>query len=218
MRYLLFFLLLASLTVACETVVFTETQPQGITPERGFPKDLLGVYIADKDTLFLERDGYRVVEQTTRKIALNELDSTEFHIDMDGKINPLKLDGVRDFSISTAGDTLTYQVSRLEETRLSDSLKLTTWKDYLFLNIQTDGGWEVYLMKVQPNGDMYVRGIETDEEVPLLEEIVKVDTVYEADGEDIDYYQVTPTRAQLLKFIRKGGFSEEGLFMRRLEQ
>ncbi|MEM7656962.1 MAG: hypothetical protein AAF399_12590, partial [Bacteroidota bacterium] len=197
MRYFLLFVLLASLTVACESVVFTETQPQGIAPQSQFPQALLGVYVADKDTLYLEADGYRVTDETTRRIALNELDSAEFHINSNGDINPLQLKGVRNFHIATENDTLIYQSKRWEETRLSDSLKLTSWKGYHFLNTQTDDGWEVYLMKVQPNGDLFVRGIDAEDEVSLLQQTMEVDTVYEADSESIDHLLVTPSKKQL---------------------
>ena len=71
-------------------------------------------------------------------------------------------------------------------------------------------------MKVQANGDLYVCGIDADEEVSLLQEIMMVDTIYEDGSESIDHYLVSPNRNQLLEFIRKGGFSEEGLFLKKI--
>jgi hypothetical protein len=102
---------------------------------------------------------------------------------------------------------------RYEEGVLSDTLILTSYKGYYFLNLNEKPEWLLRVLRQEKNGDLIYMSLQeknTDfnDFLKKLSAEIRVDSIQK---EDEMLYQIDPTPAMLMKLIHKGYFAESRL-------
>ena len=104
-----------------------------------------------------------------------------------------------------------------ESAMLSDSITLTKWKDFYFLNIldTSKGLWEVYMIEQLNAFEIKVSSID-GEKKPNIERLKNHTTVTsqeKSDGE-IDYYIVAPSASEFKSLVKDGLFENQVIYRR----
>jgi hypothetical protein len=94
---------------------------------------------------------------------------------------------------------------------LSDSLVIKFYKDYYFVNFRTTGNrWVLRLLKQQSSGSLEFLAIElkdAEKETELIKQISKTVSVKKVEDDNDTFYEINPTRDQLMSLIEKGYFT-----------
>ena len=101
---------------------------------------------------------------------------------------------------------------------LSDSLVVKFYKDYYFVNFRTGDQWVLRLIKQKPDGSIDFLSIPVGDDAKrkdILKKLSKKFTVKEVQRKDDTFYQINPTRDQLMALIAEGFF--EGNELRRVK-
>jgi len=101
---------------------------------------------------------------------------------------------------------------------LSDSLVVKFYKDYYFVNFRTGDQWILRLIKQKPDGSIEFMSIMVSDDAKrkdILKKLSKRFTVKEVQRKDDTFYQINPTRDQLMQLIAEGLF--EGNELRKLK-
>lgn len=101
---------------------------------------------------------------------------------------------------------------------LSDSLVVKFYKDYYFVNFRTGDQWVLRLIKQKPDGSIQFMSIRIGDDAKrkdILKKLSKRFTVKEIQRKDDTFYQINPTRDQLMQLIAEGLF--EGDELRKLK-
>lgn len=190
-------------------VSFEETQPQNIKEQNVLPNKLIGTYYNSENKTELNISKYFIVKHITLEdtFKITELNKNEV-IKNDSLLN-----------IETKGK---YQIKKINDTLFTNyiysdtifNLKqkdiLKKFKGHYFLNklIKSDGLWEVKKLTLT-NGTLKISGIETEEEINLLESIT------ETKRDTIKPFTIKPTKKQFKEFIKKNGFSEGEIYLKK---
>jgi len=93
---------------------------------------------------------------------------------------------------------------------LSDSLVVKFYQDYYFVNFRTRDQWVLRLIRQKPSGAIEVLSInmnDDDKRKEVLKKLSKKFTVREVAHESDTFYQIAPTRKQLMQLINEGYFT-----------
>jgi len=97
---------------------------------------------------------------------------------------------------------------------ISDSLVIKFYQDYYFINFRSGDQWALRLIKQKPNGDIEFMSIDMGDDAKRAEIIKKLSKKIDVNeierGGDI-FYQINPTRAQLMALIKDGFFTSNTL-------
>lgn len=99
-----------------------------------------------------------------------------------------------------------------EQDSLSNTVQLTKWKKYFFVNLTEDSLWTVCVMKKLNNGDLIVSLIDAESEstISLISEITPLETIYF--DEEPELYIINPEHKDLEAIIESGAFSIQYTF------
>lgn len=99
-----------------------------------------------------------------------------------------------------------------ETATLSDSIVLTKWKDFYFLNIRDNskGLWEVYMIQKVNAFEIQVSSIDGEKKnnIDRLKKYTTVTSQLKSDGE-IDYYLVNPSSKEFKSLVKDGFFDSQ---------
>jgi len=209
MKKLLFILLpLVILMInSCDPpVTFSEPQPEKVNNLQSFPKKYLGEYVSNTDNSILTISHQEIIRQMKEEATLSVADLDTTVQLMDNKI----LDKVtgEEYPVDRKGDSITYRIEYTDTLFLiADGNVLRRFKGYLFLNVEGKQGWEVKRLHVE-KGTLVMGSVTRKEDIATLKSISesKLDTMP---------YQFSPSKRQFREFIRKRGFSDEEVFVRK---
>lgn len=92
---------------------------------------------------------------------------------------------------------------------LSDSLVLKSYKDCYFVNFRSGDQWILRVIRQKPDGSIEFLSIPVSDDAKrkdILKKLSKKFTVKEIQRKDDTFYQINPTRDQLMELIREGFF------------
>jgi hypothetical protein len=101
---------------------------------------------------------------------------------------------------------------------LSDSLVVKFYKDYYFVNFRTGDQWVLRLIRQKADGSIDFLSIPVGDDAKrkeILKKLAKRLAVKEIQRKDETFYQINPTRDQLMMLIADGFF--EGNELRRIK-
>jgi len=101
---------------------------------------------------------------------------------------------------------------------ISDSLVVKFYKDYYFVNFRTGDQWILRLIRQKPDGSIEFLSIPVSDDAKRKKKIKKLSkrfAVKEVQRKDDTFYQINPTRDQLMQLIAEGLF--EGKELRRIK-
>jgi hypothetical protein len=94
---------------------------------------------------------------------------------------------------------------------LSDSLVIKFYKEYYFVNFRMENGrWVLKLLKPNPAGSLEYFTMDLskeDQEAELVTRLSKVVPVKKVEDDNNTYYEIDPTRDQLMSLISAGYFT-----------
>jgi len=92
---------------------------------------------------------------------------------------------------------------------ISDSLVLKVYKNYYFVNFRTGDQWILRLIHQKSDGSIEFMSIPVEDDAKrkdILKKLSKKLTVKEIQRKDDTFYQINPTRDQLMQLINEGFF------------
>ncbi|MBL7863760.1 MAG: hypothetical protein JNK10_02715 [Cyclobacteriaceae bacterium] len=92
---------------------------------------------------------------------------------------------------------------------ISDSLVIKEYQNYFFVNFRSGDQWVLRLIRQKSNGDMSFMSIPVSDDAKrkdILKKLGKKFPVREIKKKDDTYYQISPTRDQLMQLIKEGFF------------
>lgn len=101
---------------------------------------------------------------------------------------------------------------------LSDSLVIKFHKDYYFINFRSGDQWILRLVKQKPTGNLDFLAIDLGDDAKRSEMIRKMSrkfNVSEVKQESDTFYQISPSKDQLMQLIKDGYFT--GVELRKLK-
>ncbi len=93
---------------------------------------------------------------------------------------------------------------------LSDSLVVKFYQNYYFVNFRTGDQWVLRLIRQKPDGSIEFLSIPVGDDAKrkdILKKLSKKFTVKEIQRKDDTFYQINPTRDQLMELIAEGYFT-----------
>jgi hypothetical protein len=93
---------------------------------------------------------------------------------------------------------------------LSDSLVVKFYQDYYFINFRSGEHWVLRLAKQKSNGDLEFLSIDIQDDSKRKEMLRKMSRkfkVAEIKKESDTFYQITPTKDQLMQLVKEGYFT-----------
>ena len=93
---------------------------------------------------------------------------------------------------------------------ISDSLVVKYYKDYYFVNFRADKRWVLRLVKRQPSGSIDFLSLNVQDEEKENDLIPKLSKSVEVKRNEVNgdiFYEINPSRDQLMAFIQKGYFT-----------
>jgi hypothetical protein len=203
-------LIFCLLFISCKEpiVSFEVAQPENLKAQKEFPKKLIGTYYnSENDTELIIRK-YFIFKKMLLKdtLKISELDKNEiikndtlYKLNSNEKYKIIKINDSL-FSNYVFSDTI-YNLKK------TDVLK--KFKGYYFLNksIEKNGFWDVEKLNLT-NGVLTINGIETENEISLLENIT------ESKKDTVKPFTIKPTKKQFKEFIKKNGFSNGEIYFK----
>lgn len=93
---------------------------------------------------------------------------------------------------------------------ISDSLVIKSYQNYYFVNFRTGDQWVLRLIRQKPNGSIEFMSIPVSDDAKrkdILKKLSKKFPVKEIQKKDDTFYQINPTRDQLMQLIQEGFFT-----------
>ena len=93
---------------------------------------------------------------------------------------------------------------------ISDSLVVKSYQNYYFVNFRSGDQWVLRLIRQKPNGSIEFMAIPVGDDAKrkdILKKLSKKFPVKEIQKKDDTFYQINPTRDQLMQLIREGFFT-----------
>ncbi len=93
---------------------------------------------------------------------------------------------------------------------ISDSLVLKFYQNYYFVNFRSGDQWVLRVVKQKSSGDLDFLSINVGDDAKrkdILRKMGKKFPVKEIQRKDETFYQITPTKEQLIQLIKEGFFS-----------
>ncbi|MBS1488152.1 MAG: hypothetical protein JST43_11250 [Bacteroidetes bacterium] len=102
-------------------------------------------------------------------------------------------------------------VDWLSRGTLSDTLVLKFYENYYFVNFKTDDQWVLRVIRQNPDKSIDYMAIDLQDEKhgdERLKKIAKTLKIKEIKRKEDTFYQINPTRKQLMNLIKSGVFSK----------
>ncbi len=119
----------------------------------------------------------------------------------------VEMDGTDTINIRTRGFDMTDEYASL-----SDSVVLTKWKDYYFLNVSDKSKklWEIYMIEKINAYEMKVSYIdgENHDQIESLKSFISI-TPHENEDGTINYYVVSPSAKEFKNLVKNNVFKSE---------
>lgn len=93
---------------------------------------------------------------------------------------------------------------------ISDSLVVKFYKDFYFVNFRSGDQWSLRLIKQKPNGEIDFMSIDLSDDTTrpdIIKKLSKKMKVTEIKRGDDVFYQINPTKDQLMALIKEGYFT-----------
>lgn len=97
---------------------------------------------------------------------------------------------------------------------LSDSLVIKQFENYYFVNFRSGDQWVLRVIRQKPSGSIDFLSIQIGDDSKrkdILKKLAKRFAIKEIERKDEIYYQINPTRQQLLQLIKEGYFTGDEL-------
>jgi hypothetical protein len=206
----LFYLLLLLLFSCKESLVtFEVPQPENSQILKEFPKRVMGTYYDLENNAELQIEKYIIRKLLFFQDTINvsQLDKNEIIVGDTLYILKTK----EKFKITKINDTL-FANYTLTDTifQIGENGTLKKYKGNFFLNKKLENleFWEVEMLSIK-NGVLQLKGIKTENEIALLEEIT------ETKKDTIKPFTVKPTKRQFKEFIKKNGFTDGETYIKK---
>ena len=92
---------------------------------------------------------------------------------------------------------------------ISDSLVIKSYQSYYFVNFRSGDQWVLRVIRLKPGGSIDFMSIPVNDDAKrkdILKKLSKKFEVKEIQRKDDTFYQINPTRDQLMQLIREGFF------------
>jgi hypothetical protein len=93
---------------------------------------------------------------------------------------------------------------------LSDSLVVKSYENYYFVNFRSGNQWILRLIKIKPSGALNFMAIDVGDDAKgksVLKKLSKQFTVKEIKIKEDTFYEIAPTKEQLMQLIKEGFFT-----------
>ncbi len=97
---------------------------------------------------------------------------------------------------------------------ISDSLVIKIYENFTFINFRSDDQWVLRVIKQKSSGDIQFLSINISDDKKrreILKKLSKRFPVKEIDHKDDTFYQINPTKEQLIQLLKEGFFTGGGL-------
>ncbi|MBY0434279.1 MAG: hypothetical protein K2U26_09235 [Cyclobacteriaceae bacterium] len=97
---------------------------------------------------------------------------------------------------------------------LSDSLVIKQFENYYFVNFRSGDQWVLRVIRQKPSGSIDFLSIQVGDDSKrkdILKKLAKRFAIKEIERKDETYYQINPTRQQLMQLIKDGYFTGDEL-------
>ena len=189
-------------------VSFSEAQHENSKDLNFFPKKLIGKYynIAENCELEIREKLIIKISTLTDTFHINELPKSEI-LRKDSIINTLTSEKN---VVTPINDSLfTNYIYKDTLFHINDNSILRKMKGYYFLNSKmSDANWYVQKLFLK-NGQLCINTITSQDEITLLE------TLTESKKDTVKPFVVKPTKKQFKEFVKKNGFSEGEVYLRK---
>jgi len=206
----LFYLLLLLLFSCKEPLVtFEVPQPENSQILKEFPKRIRGTYYDLENNAELQIEKYIIRKLLFFQDTINvsQLDKNEIIVGDTLYILKTK----EKFKITKINDTLFVNYTLTDTIfQIGENGTLKKYKGNFFLNKKLENleFWEVEMLSIK-NGILQLKGIKTENEIALLEEII------ETKKDTIKPFTVKPTKRQFKEFIKKNGFTDGETYIKK---
>jgi hypothetical protein len=206
----LFYLLLLLLFSCKESLVtFEVPQPEDSQILKQFPKRIMGTYYDLENNAELQIEKYIIRKLLFFQDTINvsQLDKNEIIVGDTLYILKTK----EKFKITKINDTLFVNYTLTDTIfQIGENGTLKKYKGNFFLNKKLENleFWEVEMLSIK-NGILQLKGIKTENEIALLEEIT------ETKKDTIKPFTVKPTKRQFKEFIKKNGFTDGETYIKK---
>jgi len=190
-------------------VSFEVAQPENVKKQNKFSRNIIGTYynLENKTELIIGENYIFKKMKTEDTLKISELDKNEIiKNDTLYKLNTKEKYKIRKITDSLFTDyVFSDTIFNLKKNNI-----LKKYKGYYFLNkeIEKSGFWEVEKLNLK-NGILKINGIETENEIRLLEIIT------ETKRDTLKHFSVKPTKKQFKEFIKKNGFKEGEIYLKK---
>ena len=190
-------------------VSFEVAQPENVKKQNKFSRNIIGTYynLENKTELIIGENYIFKKMKTEDTLKISELDKNEIiKNDTLYKLNTKEKYKIRKITDSLFTDyVFSDTIFNLKKNNI-----LKKYKGYYFLNkeIEKSGFWEVEKLNLK-NGILKINGIETENEIRLLE------TITETKRDTLKHFSVKPTKKQFKEFIKKNGFKEGEIYLKK---
>jgi hypothetical protein len=154
---LVFLLMIAA---SCTVIYFDQPQPVDARNLRKVPKSLRGqwVKVSESDSSFIQIDkkNYSSREVSYYRIPLRSIESSAKYKLLDGKIFNLEEDAQRGYPYRLSNDTVFFSEWSEGIITLSDSALLRKGRGCYLLNLKTELGWEIFMLRKGTGGKIYM--------------------------------------------------------------
>ena len=97
---------------------------------------------------------------------------------------------------------------------ISDSLVIKFYERYCFVNFRSGDQWVLRIIKQKPSGDIAFLSLNVSDDAKrkvILKKLSKKFPVKEVQRKDDTFYQIAPTKEQLIQLIKDGFFTGNDL-------
>ncbi|OAZ04602.1 hypothetical protein [Flavobacterium succinicans] len=207
-KVVLLFCVLGIISCKKSEVAFAEAQPEKTSDLSSFPKHLLGEYYNVEQEKGLKISPFQIIRTMVMKDTFSRKDLSKYERITEDTLTNLQTS--EKYVIKKINDSLftNYVFVDTVFTINKDNV-LRKMKGYYFLNSKSNNDlWLVKKLFLQ-KGQLSINDVAANEDIALLEEITatKRDTT--------SPFIVQPTKKQFRAFIKKNGFSEGEVYLKK---
>ena len=207
-KVVLLFCVLGIISCKKSEVAFAEAQPEKTSDLSSFPKHLLGEYYNVEQEKGLKISPFQIVRTMVMKDTFSRKDLSKYERITEDTLTNLQTS--EKYVIKKINDSLftNYVFVDTVFTINKDNV-LRKMKGYYFLNSKSSN--DVWLVKklFLKKGQLGINAITNKEDIALLEQIT------ETKRDTTTAFIVQPTKKQFRAFIRKNGFSEGEVYLKK---
>lgn len=207
---------------SCVSIYFNQPQPTDSKDLEKIPRNLRGIWVQNKDTVFVGKNVFRQIEWESNAMSKQEIDSNGSIVIRESKIYDIENDSLTGYNFVERNDSVFIDIPGEFRFQLGEYAKLRVCTNkYYLVNIRKDSiWWDTYLVEKQKN-KILVR-YPNSMDIKILESTLNMSNIEQQIPEDEeamsslvlqDYWCVGMKSKELFRFINAGGFSDTVLVL-----